>query len=352
MLDIITIGTSTRDITIESSGFKLLEAKSKLVSDFECVPLGSKIEIGDIHFTTGGAATNAAVTFARQGFRAGVVSRVGDDLQGTEIRRELMREGIDASRVVIDRNAQTAHGIILLHSSGERSILVYRGAGASWEKTDVHKKPLEARWFYISSLGGNFELLEEVITIAKKHNIRVAYNPGGEEIKYPHKLVPFLYAIDILIMNREEGAKLSGVSFDNEKEIFKRIDELEPGIFVLTDGPRGVWVSDGARIYRAGKFHEKKVVDRTGAGDAFGSGFTAGIMRRLDEKSREAKNIASLRDLGAADITYAIRLGSANATSKIEGIGAKYGILTRYDFEKNLRWQGIPLKMAELRSWR
>lgn len=352
MLDVITIGTATRDVTIESASFKLIHAQSKLVSDFECVPLGSKIEVGSIHFTTGGAATNAAVTFARQGFRTGVLARVGNDLHGTEIRRELMREGIDTGKIIVDRAAHTAYGIILLHASGERSILVHRGASAQWSVKDLHKKPMAARWFYVSSVGGDFEFLKEIVAIARKHNISIAYNPGSEELKYPHLLVPLLYSVDVLIMNREEGARFTGVPFENEKEIFKRIDELEPGIFVLTDGPKGVWVSDGVRIYRAGKFQEKKIVDRTGAGDAFGSGFTAGIMRKLEEKSKAAHNKASLKDLGVADITYAIRLGSANATVKVEGMGAKYGLLTRHDFETGVRWRGIPMKMAELRNWK
>lgn len=353
MLDIITIGTATRDALAKSASFKIIHAKKGVEAHgLECVPLGSKIEIGEMEFTTGGAATNAAVTFARQGFRTSIVARVGDDANGTEIRRELMREGVDISRMIVDREHPTAYSMILSYESGERSILVHRGASGFWDIKDVHQKPLEARWLYISSLGGDFDLLAEIMHIAKKHNIRVAMNPGTEEIKLPHKLVPFLYSIDILIMNREEGARFTGVAFEKEKEIFKRIDELEPGIFVLTDGPKGVWVSDGTRIYRAGKFPEKKVADRTGAGDAFGSGFVAGIMRRMNERSKNAVNKAMIRDLDMTDISYAIRLGSANATSKVEGIGAKYGLLTKHDFEKNVRWAGIPMKMAELKDWK
>ena len=49
-----------------------------------------------------------------------------------------------------------------------------------------------------------------------------------------------------------------------------------PGIVAVTSGPDGATVSDGNYIYHAGTFRETKLVDRTGVGDAFGSGFVAG----------------------------------------------------------------------------
>ena len=96
------------------------------------------------------------------------------------------------------------------------------------------------------------------------------------------------------------------------------------GIVVMTKGPQGVAVSDGKMIWQAGSFKEKKMVDRTGAGDAFGSGFVAGLIQ-------------------ASRIEYAIRLGSANATSVVEYVGAKKGIVTKNDFEKSSRWKNFKI---------
>ena len=48
------------------------------------------------------------------------------------------------------------------------------------------------------------------------------------------------------------------------------------------------------------------------------------------------------------NIEYAIRLGSANATSVIEKIGAKPGILTKAEFEKGERWRNLPIKEETL----
>ncbi|MEK7636510.1 MAG: carbohydrate kinase family protein [Patescibacteria group bacterium] len=348
MFDIITIGTATKDTVLKSAHFKTLHSKRGPVKDYEIVPLGSTVDVGDVFFSTGGTAINAATTFARQGFRTGVVTRIGNDSSANDIRRDCTRDGVDFSRAIVDGHHATAHSIILLHNSGERTVLAYKGACQHWESRDFHKKALDARWFYIGSLGGNFEALGEIIAIARKHNIRIAMNPGLEELKLPHKLVPHLFSIDVLIMNREEGALFTGVSAENESDIFKRIDELEPGIFVLTDGSKGVWVSDGVQRYKVGIYDERSVVDRTGVGDAFGSGFVSGVMRRLDEKSRVGENTPTLRDLEPPDIAYAIRLGSANATACIEGVGAKHGLLTRHQFERGLHWHGLEIRTGNV----
>mgnify|MGYP001616275961 CR=1 FL=1 len=348
MFDIIAIGTATKDIIFKSAHFKILHSKRGPVKDYEIVPVGSTVDVGDVFFSTGGTAINAAATFARQGFQTSAITRVGNDSSADDIRRDCTREGADSSRMIVDGHHATAHSIILLHNSGERTVLAHKGACRYWEPRDFHRKALDARWFYIGSLGGNFEALGEIITIARKHNIRVAMNPGPEELKLPHKLVPHLFSIDVLIMNREEGALFTGVSVENEGEIFKRIDELEPGIFVLTDRSKGAWVSDGARRYKAGIYDERSVVDRTGVGDAFGSGFVSGIMRRLNEKSRAGENPVTVRDLEPSDIAYSIRLGSANATACIEGVGAKHGLLTRHQFERGLHWHGLEIRMGNV----
>jgi sugar/nucleoside kinase (ribokinase family) len=96
----------------------------------------------------------------------------------------------------------------------------------------------------------------------------------------------------------------------------------------MTKGPEGVIASDGKNIYKAGIFKEKRHIDRTGAGDAFGSGFIAGIIRtgRVEE---------------------AIRLGTANSTSIVEKFGAKNGILTTKEFNKG-RWKKFKIIKSKL----
>ena len=153
------------------------------------------------------------------------------------------------------------------------------------------------------------------------------------------KLMPLLQKTKVAILNREEAAYLTGINYQKEKEIFKKLDKAIDGIAIMTEGNKGVMVSDGKFIYSAGIFKGKSV-DRTGAGDAFASGFVAGLIQKNSKILNPKSHI-----LNSEVIKYAIRLGSANATSVIEKIGATKGILNRKEFKTNKRWQNFKIKI-------
>jgi len=132
------------------------------------------------------------------------------------------------------------------------------------------------------------------------------------------------------VLNEGEAATLTGISFENPEKVFKALDDLVPGIVAVTSGDKGATVSDGKSIYTAGIFPEQRIVDRTGAGDAFGAGFVAGLMR------------------SGGDIKYSIRLASANATSVVENLGASEGALTKEEFEENPRWQEFDIEVRSI----
>lgn len=327
--DIITIGTATRDAFIKSKDFHVDPDHHVLGGKALVMPLGAKLEIPDIYFSTGGGATNAAVTFARQGFRAATIAMVGDDVSGTTIKKDLAKEGVSTAFICVSKKP-TAYSVLLEPLSGERTVLVYRGASELLKPRDIEWDTLKAKWLYISSLAGNIPLLARLIAHAKKQGIQIAYNPGGKELLQKEKLMPFLKSVHVLIANREEAVLITDVHHEDERELFQKWDALSPGINVLTDARKGVSVSDGRIFYHAGIFSEKQVVDRTGAGDAFGSGFVSSLIAHPD------------------DIGRAIRLGSANATAKVEGMGAKYGLLTAHAFESAKRWRTLPIRTEEL----
>ena len=118
------------------------------------------------------------------------------------------------------------------------------------------------------------------------------------------------------MLNTDEAAELVGISFEKEKEVFQKLDELMPGIVAVTDGPNGVVVSDGKNIYRAG-VPDSPIVERTGAGDAFSSAFTAALALGMD-------------------IPQALSWGPINSMSVVQQIGARAGLLTRTEIEKYL----------------
>lgn len=321
MFDVITIGTATRDAFIKSAAFKILKDARFVTGKAECLSLGSKINVDDLIFSTGGGATNTAVTFARQGLKVACISRIGDDSGGGEVVKELKKEKIDTRFMLRDKKFGTAYSVILSSAKGERTILVYRGASKYFKKSEIPWPKLKTKWFYITHLSHeSASIFLPLLDFAKKNNIKVAINPGYTQIKLSKKeWKSILTKVDVITLNREEAAKLTGVNYKDIKNIFKTFDNLIDGIAVMSDGPNGVWVSDGATLYKAGIYKEKRIIDRTGAGDAFGSGFVTGLIQKND-------------------IEYAIKLGSANATSVVEYMTAKNRILTKKDFQDK-RWK-------------
>lgn len=339
MFDFITVGTATRDIFLKSAAFKILEDIRFATGKAQCLTLGSKIEIDDIIVSTGGGATNAAVTFARQGFSAAAICRLGDDSGGRDVLEELKKENVAADFITSGSAYKTAYAVLLSALTGERTVLVYRGASDYFSANDINWAKLKTHWLYLTHLAGeSAAIFEPLIDFAAGNKIRVAVNPGSTQLKLgTEKWKTLLKKINVIILNKEEAAELVGVDYQKTDEIFSAFDGLMDGIVVMTDGPNGVTVSDGKNRYKAGIYKEKGVVDRTGAGDAFGSGFVAGLARCLGER-----NVCEV-----SDIEYAIKLGSANATSVVEHIGAKEGILRREDFPGE-RWEILEIKKESL----
>ncbi|MDO8663652.1 MAG: PfkB family carbohydrate kinase, partial [Candidatus Wildermuthbacteria bacterium] len=155
-----------------------------------------------------------------------------------------------------------------------------------------------------------------LVDFAKKNKIKVALNPGYNQLSLPIAVLErILSKIDVLILNRKEASQLTGIAFQNEKETFQKIDKMTEGIAIMTKGGEGVVVSDGEYLYRAMGLG-LKLVDGTGAGDSFGSGFVAGLMKK-------------------DNIVYAIQLAMANSGRNITKWGAKEGLLEKgQKFEK------------------
>ena len=277
-----------------------------------CVSLGSKMHMDDVFLSMGGVGTNTACTFSEQGLKTAYFGAIGKDIFGETIKKELTNHGVFLELLKESEEHPTAFSVILSLPEAGRSILEKYGACQELTEKDIPFDKLNADWFYVGSLSfHSHRMLAPVINFAKKRGIKISSNPAGSLKQPDHMeiLKNVLNKIDILILNQEESAILTGIDYRNEKEIFKKLDEIVNGIAVMTKGSDGVVVSDGKNLYSAG-IPESGMVDRTGAGDAFGSGFTAGYIE-------------------TADISHAIQLGTANATSVLQQMGATNGILKK-----------------------
>ncbi len=341
MYDILVVGSATRDGFFEGIPFVFVKDRKFRVGKGIALPYGGKVKVPKITFTTGGGGTNTAVTFSRQGLKTCCISCIGKDVSGEEIKRGLQDEKVDVKFFQTDKKNPTAYSVIFLTKTGERTILSYKGAGDNISEKLIPWKKIKSRWLYLASLAGNKNLLIQSLNFSKKNNVFLATNPGMGELINLKKSPKLLNAFDIFILNQEEASFLTGIPFTKEREIFQKLDDLIQGLVVMTKGPEGVVVSDGANMWRAGIYRERKLIDRTGAGDAFASGFVAAL---VGKKMFRVKNRSVFRE---KDIETAIKLASANATSKVEAIGAKTGLLHKKDLSDK-RWKKLSIEKISL----
>ncbi|HXV26584.1 MAG TPA: carbohydrate kinase family protein [Candidatus Paceibacterota bacterium] len=295
---------------MSTSGLTVLKGEQFVTGAGICVPFGSKVEVSKIVFASGGGGTNAAVTFARQGLKTACVGVIGQDANGKALLDELRREGVDAKYFQVHDDDITAYSVILVSRSGERTILSYKGEGQHWQQEKIPFNRLKTKWMYLDSLGGDWDMLERSVHWARDNGVKLATNPGGKELAHGlQKLRPLLGYFQVVAMNQEEASRLTGIAYEKTDEIFRAMDDVIGGLFIMTKGHGGSIVSDGRKVYEAG-IPEQRAVERTGAGDAFNSAFVA-------EYSR------------SGDIVRAMQLATANASSVVMKYGAKEGILHR-----------------------
>ena len=312
--DIITFGSAAQDIHVKSKAFKILDSKDFLTGEGICLPFGSKIEIEDIIFTTGGGGTNTAATFAKQGFKTAFCGAIGVDASGLDIVRELKHLRIDTRFIVKKKEKHTNHSIVISNTGEDRTILIYRGASDILTEKDIAwKKIKKTKWIYLAPLTNSLcDIFEDIVNFAYENKIKVAVNPSMQQLSLPEdKLKSIFQKVDILFLNQEEASFLTKIPFDEEQSIFKKIDEMCHGIAVMTRGADGVVVSDGKYIYSALPNVDRKIVDTTGAGDSFAAGFLSDYIRYK------------------GNIEKGIQLGLGNSEANLSEIGAKIGLLAK-----------------------
>jgi sugar/nucleoside kinase (ribokinase family) len=313
MNKIITFGSATWDAfsELEEKDYRIVESNNFLTGKGLCFSLGSKIIIDQLNFFSGGGGTNSAATFGRQGFKTAYVGKVGDDGQGEMVLEELEEMGVDISMVKKDKEKATAFSLILPTKEGQRSILAYRGACHFLGKEEVPwSKVKGADWFYLAPLSGDLiNLFESIIDFAEENNIKIALNPSSQQIEIIKKKKDILSKIDLLVLNNEEAALLANLPLGQEEEMLRVILKSLKGLLVITRGIDGSLISDKENLFKAGII-KIAVRAKTGAGDAFASGFLSGLLEKNS-------------------IEYAIRLGTVNAAGCVSRVGAKEGLIKK-----------------------
>ncbi len=318
---IVAAGAAVQDVFLSHSDeFKPVSEKGAH-EEFMKLELGAKANVNNITFSTGGGATNAAVTFARGGHHAVFMGSIANDPAGRAVIDDLDREAVDTSHVSYSKRYHTGYSVLLLAPSGERTILTYRGASTHYDISDFNLEEVDADWIYVSSFAGQMEILDKLFSQAKSRGVKIFFNPGKGELQQLDKLKGLLEDVDILSVNKQEMQLI--VEGETSQELVRHGLRYVP-VVIVSDGPNGVVASDGKTLVTAGMYEDVKVIDRTGAGDAFGSGFLS-------------------KWAAGASLKESIVFASANSTSVVTKIGAKRGILPG-----DAPLHDMPLKEEEL----
>ena len=158
---IVAIGAAVQDVFLSHSD----EFKAVCENPHECflkLELGAKADVNNINFSTGGGATNAAVTFARQGLHGIFMGTIGHDPAGHAVLQALDDEGVDTTRINYSKRYNTGYSVLLLAPNGERTILTYRGASTHYEAKHFDLTDVDAEWLYVSSMAGSMEALQTI----------------------------------------------------------------------------------------------------------------------------------------------------------------------------------------------
>ncbi len=301
--DLITVGDCTIDTFLVIDDDSLSCSLDQLATKL-CLNYADKICVMHTAQSVGGNAANVSVGAKRIGLKTTIITELGDDINGHVVYGELERSKVNTDYIKILKSHVTRYSIVLNYKS-ERTIF------SSHVKRNYSLPTLpDTKWIYYTSMGKSFDKVQTKLLkyLKKNPNVKLAHNPGSyqikEGLKYIKKILPY---VDLLIVNKEEGIKFVGEK-KSISEIINSLHAIGPQVVVLTDGTRGSYASNGVNIYFM-KPYNIKAKAKTGAGDAYTSGFISAMVK-------------------GKDIPTAMMWGTANASGVIQEFGAQKGLLT------------------------
>lgn len=299
--DVITIGAATVDIFAKSLQYRVADG---LIS----LPSSSKNEISHSLICSGGGATNASVSFSRLKLNTACLALLGSDPLSTFVLNDLQTYKVDSSLLVRPQTESTDYSIILVSQDGGRTILTNRGNSYLQDKHITWSKIAHTKWFYITSLEGNLDLLEKLIGFALENKIKISLNPGRRELSKRQALIPLLQHVDFLLLNKEESETLTNLSITHP-DFWNKLLSFKSKIIAVTNGRHGAHILTPDQNLFSPVINTQ-LVDETGAGDSFGSTFVASLIygHTLD-----------------TSLLWALK----NSASVVSHLGAKTGLLTK-----------------------
>jgi sugar/nucleoside kinase (ribokinase family) len=293
------------------------------VADHICVPIARLPKSGELLLTDrltlslGGHAANISVDLAKLAVKVGITARVGDDLFGEFLRRELTRAGVHTVNLVETPGQDTSGTLIVNVIGDDRRFIHTVGANGEFDGREVTPEMLRAtRALYVGALfalpkltaGALKDLLQQARAVGVPTVLDVVIPGPGDYLTTLTEVLPWT---DVFMPNTDEAALITGESDPLlQAEVFRR---LGARTVVITCGGDGAVVLSETDRFRTGSFR-MEFVDGTGSGDAFGAGFIYGLLH-------------------GADTRRCVEIGSALGASAVRQSGATAGVFNRSELE-------------------
>ena len=288
---VVVVGSFVQDLTWKCAQF----------------PRAGETVIGTFVTGPGGKGSNQAVACARAGVPTLFVGAVGRDVFADGARRFYRAEGIGARFVVKPRHA-TGTAAIFVDSEAQNEIIVALGASAQLRPRDVDPGLIRGAKVLVCQHEASLTVNAHAFRAARRAGATTVLNPAPMRADFDPAI---LELTDVLIPNESEfvalvnrlggrsaGLEESALAALAPEDLHRLCRALAVPSVIVTLGRRGCFVSltGGSHTHLAGH-GGLKVVDTTGAGDAFIGGFAAGLVRYGGDvlaAARQANAVAAL----------------------------------------------------------
>ena len=227
----------------------------------------------------GGSAANTMVALARLGCKVGFIGKVGADKEGKMLLESFCEEGVDTTMIIRARDGRSGTAIGFIDRRGQRALYIDPGVNDEIELELSTELALRTQFLHLTSFVGekSFRVQEKLLK-ALPEKVQVSFDPG---IIYARlglrKLEPILKRTFVAMPNAIELRLLTG------KTDYRKGAELllNNGVSLVAVklGAKGCYVTDGKERHLIQPY-KVRVVDTTGAGDAFSGGFLYGLIKK------------------------------------------------------------------------
>ncbi len=278
-----------------------------------------EVFVSNLTLLSGGAAANTAYACGKIGLSTAFIGKLGqNDIFANKIISDFKEVSVETNLIKYSNRYTTGSAYVVLDEKGERRIYAHSGAANYLSKNDLLEEEIKAtKLIFLSSLQ-NIEPLLHAAKIGRTCNIPVILNPGMLIIDQGFDYIQnLLEKIDILILSQKEfktlfSFKENDLSEDSIRERSVSLFALGLNIIVVTLGEKGAFLLTTKHGELIKPLKLKRVIDTTGAGDAFSAGFMFGLIQKLSLKFEHLRND--------------IKIGNFVAGQCIQKLGARNGI--------------------------